>query len=267
MRPWFASERWGSAPYRTCRVSADFHATMVATDNEANLNDFARPRGKRGREKVLRRGWKAFLDQTPADANGWADQGDVIRIHRAMFPGLPDPKLGSSKDPSRVLDLIGPNAVSLAIDTSVLPPTDAVRRYVGAVAHQGVAYEVRTRDGRREVKWIDAMHPPSDTYTGHWVLWSSLVRGARAIGGSNTFYFELYPAGQWTDAALEEANWQSVVMRKNDRITRLKADLEAEQKETAALMEQLDECRSDCGDGATEALLDDLEEWIEERRG
>lgn len=222
IRPLFASERYGSGPFRNCRGSSIFFGVMLATDNEAGLNDFGRHVGQKGRTRVLRQMWRAFETQVPADDNGWADQGDVLLMQRAIWPHLPLPRIAANVDGEAVWEAIGPNAVSLAIYPAALPMDDPVRRYVGPVSHQGVAWKTRTKNGRRQVKWMCPMRPSSNVYTGHWVDWQSLRKAAQDVpvrlgaARGGTFYHELYPVGAWTAEALRVNQWAQAVKRQRE---------------------------------------------------
>ena len=259
MTPFFATERGVTgAVSKACRASAGFFATMVATRNEANLNSHERHRGKATRTAVLKRMWRAFAMQKPADANGWADQGDVLLMHRAVFD-LPVPIVTASDDATDVWDAIGPYAVSLAIDTSVLAASDPIRKWVGAVAHQGVAWKRKTINGTRYVKWVCPMHPASDTYSGLWVRWSHLRKAAKAVplrlGGppGNMLLFELYPAGDWTNEALAEGTFLDTIGRKNARIARITSKWDAAAQDVTWLAGELAKAR-DCTAAQTAAF-------------
>ena len=95
-----------------------------------------------------------FID---IDNNGIPDQADVKRIQRAMYPSLPLPLI-NQVDVDRVWDwLTSGTAVSIALDLSAVPATDALRRYTNPVGHQVVLYAPRTAS-TRQVRCIDPMH-------------------------------------------------------------------------------------------------------------
>ena len=81
--------------YLGCRISSDAIATDIATFGEVTRTERGRTKGKAGRRATLRKGWKAF--ESVPDNNGIPDQGDVLRIHRAMFD-TPDPTLVATED-------------------------------------------------------------------------------------------------------------------------------------------------------------------------
>ena len=226
--PFFFTEIQATGPIsKACRTATIANCMMDATDNEAALNDKGRHRSKAGRLAVVRTGWSAFLRQTPADANGWADQGDVLLMKRAMFPGYPDP-IVTRKPPSEVWSDIGDYSVSLAIDTSVIPASSPVRKWVGAVPHQGKAYKRMTANGVKWVKWVCPMHPASDTFAGVWVRWSHLVKGAKALpGAQGEMFVELFPRGQWTAERRKAASKNKQLAVVNTRNARLEDNLDA----------------------------------------
>jgi hypothetical protein len=267
MKPLYASEKLlPGPPYRGCGIASDWNATMIATANEAGLNRHARQVGQGGRRAALKRGWAAFASQVPADENGWVDRNDIPRIHRAMF-GNTIPQPGAFvATPEWTWDHIGPSALSLAIDTGAVDATDAVRRFVGPVAHQVVAWQKRTRDGTRQVRIIDPMYKPSNVYVGHWVDWSSLRKCALAIGNGKVLGFE-YPAGGWTQAQLTSDRKTAVINEKNRTIARIRKQRDEAMEIVREQREKITELEagSDC-DAAVEAVLDALHEWELEQR-
>ena len=165
----------------------------------------------------------------------------------------------------------------MAIHTGAVGSTDAVRRYVNAVPHQVVAWKKRTINGTRHVKVIDPMHGPSDSYTGHWVRWTSLKKCALAIKGANGgVYAFRFPIGGWTRAAAKDARIANLVERKavlRDQLTESVA-ITIEQKarivtlvnEVEALTEQLTEAIEDGSVASREHLLDELVLWMQGQR-
>jgi len=256
VKPLFASEKLlAGPPYRGCGISSDWHGTWLATDGESGINAIGRQKGQGGRRSDLQRGWTAFATQKPADSNGWVDMGDIPLIHDAMFgPGMPQPA-GMHATPWRVWELIGDHAVSMAIHTGAVGSADAVRRYVNAVPHQVVAWKKRTINSTRYVKIIDPMHGPSETYTGHWVKWTSLKKCALAIKDANgSIYAFRYPIGGWTQEARTKLRLKAKHAADID-------SLKAQHAEAVAAMdEQLTECRED---GTDAAHLDAYDRAIE----
>lgn len=269
IKPLFASEKLlAGPPYRGCGISSDWHGTMLATDNEAGQNRYGRQKGKAARRRDLQRGWRAF--ESKYDDNGWVDRNDIARIHAAMFPGLPQPTPYIST-PAWVWDRIGGNAHSIAIDTGAVGASNAIRRYVGPVAHQVVAYKRKTVNGTRWVKIIDPMKGQSDLYTGHWVKWASLRKCALAIKGSNGRVLGFrFPVSKWTREAQMRQRKNDEIVQLNakhlERVKLLRSRIAAKDTEITALEAQLIECREDVGDAAVEAVLDELHVWEEEQR-
>ena len=282
IRPLYASEKLlAGPPYMGCGLSSDFFAQMLATDNEAGQNKYSRQMGQGARRRVLQRGWDAFSQQVPADNNGWIDQGDIELFRRAMWGKDCEQPFIGRLPLDEVWAAIGDYAVSAAIDTGAVGARNPIRKYVGAVPHQVVWWKKKTADGVRRVKHMCPMHPKSDGYTGHWVKWQDAARCAKAINGSaGEAFVVLYPIGDWTEANLVRQRKNTVIrqqretlVEKERTINRVRdardaalGDVSRLTHEAAALELQLAECQEDCTDGATEALLDDLTEWIEERR-
>ena len=241
IRPLFASEKLlAGPPYRGCGLSSDFFAQMLATDNEAGQNPYARQMGQGGRRGTMQRGWRAFTAQIPADSNGWVDQGDIELIRRAMWgDDCEQPFIGRIPLPD-VWDAIGDYAVSIAIDTSAVPASDAIRKYLGGVPHQVVEWKKRGSGSGREDKHMCPMHPPSDGYTGHWVKWSSVVKCAKAINGSQGEAFAiLYPVGDWTEAQL-------LRVKKNKQLALVGKNLDKMTAQRDAARQALKDCEDEC---------------------
>lgn len=241
-RLWFHSERGvtGASSF-ACTVATTANGYMLATDNEANLNRFDRPIGKLGRLAVVKKGWKAHTAVHPGATT--AGQPDVTRMADAMFPKLPNPILKTSRDPRDVWDAIGEYAVALAIDAGAVPPSDAIRRYVNGVGHRGLAIEKRTVKGKRQVKWVDPMHLPSDAYTGHWVDWNSLQKCARAIE-HGTLVYELYPVGKWTQANLRTGALKVALAASDKSRDSLRSRARQAEAAVVELTDELAKCQS-----------------------
>lgn len=261
IRPLFASEKLlAGPPYFGCGLSADFFAQMLATDNESGLNKYARQMGQGGRRATLQRGWNAFKRQVPADSNGWVDQGDIELIRRAMWgKDCEQPFIGRIPL-SEVWESIGDYAVSAAIDTGAVPASDPIRRYVGAVPHQVVWWKKKKVNGRRMVLHMCPMHPPSDSYQGHWVSWASATKCAKAIKGAQGEAFViLYPVGDWTAEA-------QLRRKKNRQIASVKADLQTAETQRDALAQALAECEEGDCDAQRDAILERFSSLIEDIR-
>lgn len=221
IRPLFASEKLLAPPYMGCGISSDWHGTMLATLNEAGQNKWARQKGQAARRADLKRGWAAF--RAGFDENGWVDRDDIPRIHAAMFPTLPQPRAVAVPPAQFWAWLDGEYALSVAIQPGAVSASDAIRRYVGAVPHQVLAYQRRTRDGTDEVRIVDPMHAPSDVYAGHWVRWDSLRKcGMNVLGADGLMLAFRFPVGGWTQARLTAA-------RINEKHAQEVATLKAEQ--------------------------------------
>ena len=267
IRPLFASEKLlAGPPYFGCGLSADFFGQMLATDNESGLNKWARQVGQGGRRATLQRGWRAFEQQIPPDSNGWVDQGDIELIRRAMWGADCEQPFIGRIPLSEAWSLIGDYAVSAAIDTSAVPASNAIRRYVGGVPHQVVWWKKKTVAGKRMVKHMCPMHPPSNNYTGHWVRWADATKCAKAINGAQGEVFViLYPIGDWTAE-------QQLREKKNRQIAAVKDNLATVTMQRDAVVEALRECEENCGpcdeqlDAQRDAILERFSSLIEDIR-
>ncbi len=224
VKPWFWSERLlegfgGQPPFKGCGISADTTGTTLATDNEAALNGAGRFKSKAQRTEDLRTGWRAFT--RVADSNGIPDTGDMIRIHRAMFPNLPDPDQLHTRDWSEVVDRLDAGfAVSIALRLSVLPASSPLRRYTSA-DHQFTMYG---RKGDRTQR-PDPMHVHSDSYVGEWVPLAHVREAAKAIEGGLVLTW-LYPIGGWTQAKLRTAQLRDQLGEARTRLATLEARID-----------------------------------------
>lgn len=231
MRPIFSSERLlagfaNQPPFLFCGGSSDTIATALATDNEALAPD-GWPMDRAERTELLKRGWRAFT--RVADSNGIPDRDDMIRIHRAMFPSLPDPIPVATRDRKQVRDdLDAGNALSIALRLSALPAASKWRQYTSA-DHQAVIWD---RDNAT-VRRMDPMHAHSNTYRGERLVLDQGLDAAEAIEDGLILYW-LYPIGGWTRERLRTQELRQdkralvlEVAAKDKRIARLKAELEA----------------------------------------
>ena len=243
-RPLFASQFLPPLS-RGCRVSSVYHALALATTGESTLSSIGRTHSRAQRKAALQRGWRAFATQKPADSNGYPDQGDVTLIQDAIEPGLPAPRLVDTDFPEMVWNRIGKDAVSIATDTGAVPASDALRKYGGAVAHQFVAYKRMTVNGDRRVKVIDSRHGHSNTYTGHWVKWSSLKKAAKAVslrfGGvaGGRIFAELYPIGGWTRERLTTKSLVEEVADITQRLRKVRDDRDVAVNRIIGLVDDL----------------------------
>jgi hypothetical protein len=253
--PYFASEKLlagfdGQPPFKGCGISADWAATALATDNESAFVK-GRPKGKAHRTADLKRGWRAF--EKVRDTNGIPDTDDAVRIHRAMFPDLPDPAQFRTRDFAEVIDRLDRGfAVSIALRLSALPASSPLRRFTSA-DHQATLY------GRRgeQTRLIDPMHDHSDKYIGEMVPLSHVKTAARAIE-SGLILTWLFPIGGWTAAAAARKDLRdarAAITSLTDRVEDRNRTVRALTEEVRILKERLDG-RDDCEDEITAAIAD-----------
>ena len=238
--------------YTLCRASAIWACCCFATLNESAVAANGRVKGRNGRKRDLAKAWDAAGRGRP----GYG-QRHVVAMQKSMFPHLPPPILGVTRDFSDDLwDHIGPNlgdfAVSLSIELSALPASDALRRHTGPVAHQVALYRKRKVKSGGQARVLDGMIPYSEKNVGYWAKRSSLAKAAKAIE-EGLIIFELYPVGMWTEARLETA-------RKSKRIRDLRGEIEQNKQKVDRLTERLT-----VAGASVEAAQDLLKEMEEER--
>jgi len=245
---------------RSCRLGAGATGTDIATLGESTRNASGYLKGRHGRRRILQRGWDAFL--RTGDSNGIPDQNDVIVMHRAMFPGLPDPAVIQTRDFDSLWRKHGAFAISWALDLRAVPADSVLRKYVNPVPHQMTTYQYRN-----VIRVVDPwkQHDPSYHGLSHPRLRSDIRKAARAMAGGLIFA-ELYPVGQWTEAARVAAAKDERIDEIKQRRDALRRQLDEATTENAALIEQLEECRSSTGENAVGDFIDRQIEWLEEQR-
>lgn len=215
--------------YVGCRFSADWAATAGATVGESVLSQTARLKSRWARKQDLERAW----DAVGRGRLGY-NQSHVPTIHRAMFPGLPQPTpvvteqfsedlwshLGQKPDgPNR-----GDHYISVALDLSVLPAGDPLRQHTGPVTHQVVlAYRNKANDGAYV---LDGMAPYSGGDKGYWASRKSIAKAAKAIE-EGLIVCELYPVAGWTAEALKASPNLAEVDRLRAKMQGLRASMQA----------------------------------------
>jgi len=237
--PLFASEKLlagfdGQPPFKGCGLSAAITCTGYATLGESQTKGNGRPFDSADLTNQLKVGWRAF--EKVRDSNGIPDRDDAIRIHRAMFDGIPDPIPVAERDFDEIVEMLRAGwAISVACRLSVLPQSSPLRKYTSA-DHQIPLVGFAKGRSRRQ----DPMHAPSLRYAGEWVPLDHVRIAAKAIGNGEALAWR-YPVGGWTQAALatealrdrvRELRETSEALRvqlddKDGRIVQLKADLAA----------------------------------------
>lgn len=241
--------------YVGCRFSAGWAATAWATLGESAQSQTGRFKSRWSRRKDLERAW----DAAGRGREGY-NQGHVLRAHAAMFPGLPDPILAATRDFSDDLwahlgqKPTGPRegdfVISIALDLSVLPASDPLRKHTGPVGHQVVlAYRNKANDAAYV---LDGMAPYSSGDRGYWAPRRSIAKAARAIE-EGLVIFELYPVGGWTRERLGD----DVLQR---RIQRLRAEMAALEDGYKGEIEELERAAEE----ARDALGDERATVIDE---
>ncbi len=259
----FASEKLlGRHPscncYLGCGVSTAWHGAMDASLGETGMTQTGKLKDKGERTNVLRRGWKAF--KRVADSNGIPDTDDYIRIHRAMFPGYPDPERLWTRDFSDIVDLIDAgDGISIAVRLRVLPQDAPAARYTRA-DHQ-VYLQERVK-GKDQFVDVDPMHGHSNTYAGHAVPFSDIRKASKAISGGTVLAW-IYPRGGWTGESLAR-----VEMKRRLRVCRIdrneaEDDLEKAQRQLANARRRIVDLESqgptDCDPVARDAVNDEMD--------
>jgi hypothetical protein len=252
--PFQASERlhrdpkWG---FTLCRGSSEWAGTGIASLNESVLNENGRYRGKEGRRRDLGKAWSAAGRGRPS-----YNQGHVLKMHHAMFPGMPDPILVATRDFDNLWGLLGKEfgdfAISIALDLSALPASDALRQNTGPVGHQVVLYRKRVKNGKGQARVLDPMAPYSDTDVGYWAKRSSISKAAKAIEGGLVIC-ELYPVGAWT-------SFRNIRRAKNAEIKELEFKVASNNAKVTALRERLT-----VAEVAAEGYVEDTLVWGQER--
>lgn len=244
VRPWHYSETLlkgfaNQPPYRGCGLSTDCHGTGMATLLESATRPDGRLVGKAARTATLKRGWRAFLKV--ADSNGIPDTDDYIRIHRAQFPGTPDPVQFKTRDFDQVVaKLRAGYALSIALRMRALGSPNSVD--FTTADHQVLIWGT-PKDG--EVWCMGPMRPHSDEYAGHRAKLAEVRKAAvafqvdiAATGGQVLTW--LYPIGGWTQAALKTQKLRADLRALSSRNTKLEARLVNKDATIADLRAQLE---------------------------
>ncbi len=231
--PLFISETVVPRPWIGCGIVTDIHVTARATLGESQTKPNGRPYKQADLKDQLEVGLRAFT--RVADSNGIPDRDDAQRIHRAMFPGLPDLIPLLSRDFDEVVEALRPGewAVSIALYLPAMPAGLAVTRYTRA-PHQVGLHEVV--NGTTNV--LDGMHPPSLTWAGHRVPLSQIERAAKAFPDSRGLVMAWKaPVAGWTQEAL-------AVEAAKDRIATLRAEKSALETQVANKVETIADLRA-----------------------
>ena len=207
----------GQPPYKFCGGSSYITATNLATTNEASIVR-GWPMGKAVRVARMKRGWRAF--EKRADSNGIPDQDDAIRIHKAMFPGLPEPRPIATQDRALVRNhLEQGGALSMAFRLSALPVRSRWRQYTSA-DHQATIWDLDHGRVTRQ----DPMHPHSNTYRGEKLSLDEGLDAAEAIENGTILYW-LYPIGGWTQQRLRTTEFREEIADLKIKVVNLKIAL------------------------------------------
>ena len=259
--PNFASERLlPGPPFRGCGLSADWVATDLATLGESSRRPDGQLKGTPWRRGDLQRGWKAF--KKVPDSNGIPDTGDAIRIHRAMFPDLPDMEQLSTRDWRDVVSALDDKmAVSIAVRLSALPAASSMRQYTSA-DHQVVLYGRKRGTTTR----VDPMHQQSNRYSGDTVDLGDVRAAAEAIENGLILAW-VYPIEGWTAEELLWDRLQRRIRNIKDRAAETEQALEAriralEQAQPVNCKPLVDNARA----ATTEKEMVELIAWADGRR-
>ena len=245
----FPSERllagfMGQPPFLFCGGSTDVTVTGYGTLGESQTQPNGRPFDTADFTNQMKVGFRAF--RRVQDNNGIPDRDDAARIHRAMFPGLPDLIPLVSRDFDEVVESLRADfAVSIAVRLSALPPTSVLRKYTSA-DHQIPLVGVQNGKSRSQ----DPMHPPALKWPGHMVPLTQVERAAKAIENGLVLAWKV-PIGGWTQAALSTVALRDRIGNLRGEVGALETQLRNKEARLVQTRAELAACRAqnpgDCG--------------------
>jgi hypothetical protein len=266
----FASERLlagigGQPPFKGCGISTDWHGTDMATLGESSMMSSGRIKPAAARKDDLARGWRAF--RAAPDTNGIPDTSDLVRIHRGMFKGLPDPDAFHTRDFDDVVSrLDGGDAVSIALRLSALGASNTVDETTAD--HQVLMF--RRRGDRVTV--MGPMRAQRESYHGHLAKLSEIRTASKAIEGGLVLTW-LYPIGGWTQAALQTEALRDRLRDEREKVVSMSSKVEGQTERIERLQAALEACRdgqgNDCSGPIAAALETEriaIREIVDDRR-
>lgn len=241
-----------------CRAVAATYFAATATSGEILITPRGNQMGRRQRVALVKR---ARHSLGPALATGPLNTSHTTAMLRYLVPWAPTLYPADLTFPALKAKLQDGWCASLSGVPARIKGDSPLKR-AGNVGHEFFLW-----GGNDDKVLVGDPYKPYSKRFGEWRPWREVRQFAYKDSDATLTGCFVVRRGSWTMAADADAEWRDIVTKRNQRIAELRIDLAAEQKETAALMEQLDECRSDGCDAAEEAILDALEEWIAERRG
>jgi hypothetical protein len=234
-----------------CRAVCATYLAATATSGEILITPRGNQMGRRQRTALVKRARRSL---GPALATGGLPPSATTQMLRYLVPWAPTLLAADLTFPQLRAKLLDGHCASLSGNPGDIQGTSPLKR-AGDVGHEMFLW------GGTEVRCLvgDSYKPYSKRF-GEWRPWSEVRQFAWKDSDRTLTACFVVKRGSWTMAAIADDDWEEIERRRDARIMQLRADLRA-------ATEELEECRADCGDGATEALLDDLTEWIEARRG
>jgi hypothetical protein len=252
-QPLFPSEQLlrgfaNQPPFKGCGIATDLIVSAWGTLGECQIRPNGRPFGNADFTNQLKVGWRAFT--RVADSNGIPDTGDAQRIHRSMFPGLPDLIPLVSRDFDEVEEALKADyAISIAVRLSALPVSSPLRKYTSA-DHQIPLVGLERGKSRRQ----DPMHPPGLRYAGEMVPLSDVRVAAKAIENGLVLAWKV-PIGGWTQERLAVRGIRDELREAREDVAGLTDRIRTKNLAIADLQRQLSDAGgADCSNPIAAAL-------------
>jgi hypothetical protein len=232
-------------PWIGCGIASDIVVTAHGTLGESQTRPNGRPYDKGDLTNQLQRGQRAF--NARPDSNGIPDRDDAQRIHRAMFPGLPDLIPLLSRDFDEVVEVLRGDdyAVSLAMYLPAMPAGLAITQYTRA-PHQSPFVGIENGKSRSQ----DPMHAPQLSWAGRMVPLTQMQKAAKAFPDSPGLVMAWkVPIGGWTQGALAAEAVRDRLREARDDLELSAAQLANKAETIADLKRQLEQAGNvDCSD-------------------
>jgi hypothetical protein len=260
---------WYIKPINACRLSVLTTARGFETLGEAYIRRNGTPYTLDDRVtlmRALRRQASKHRGESPAVAKGYS-RDDAIYAYRKVFPtGWAQ---SVSPLPSEMWEMLTKGwFLSVSGNVDDVPGSSKLDDKVNDVPHE-IGLAPFPKNGK--VRVYEPMRPVSQSPI--WVDWSDIKKFSSEFATNGRRVCIRIKAGADTARAQLAETTRAQIERKNERIDELRLSLSEASAtvavltaEVKALTEQLAECRDDGCDAAVEAILDDLEAWITEKR-